>query len=244
MGTFVLQQNFKTVSSSSDHKLNNPVWYSLSETHEAVAINYEGIKFYQPDYCPFGGFDKSAAISAYLDEYAAMLDDFYIIGEKPEISDQLQIQKEVVCLQMIIDKPIAIEKSDGINELGKDYAEAVFELVNMVQPGYIKRKTILLGNYYGIFKNDELVAVTGERMKMNNYTEVSAVCTLPGHTGKGYASQLLAHTVDKIFSENKTPYLHVAETNTGASKLYEKLGFTIRRKISAWNIVKQSNYQH
>lgn len=72
---------------------------------------------------------------------------------------------------------------------------------------------------------------------MNQYTEVSAVVTHPEHTGKGYAKQLTAYTSNKIFSENKIPYLHVADTNIGAIKLYEKLGYEVRRKISFWNFV-------
>jgi predicted GNAT family acetyltransferase len=112
------------------------------------------------------------------------------------------------------------------------------QLVNLVQPGYFRRKTSLLGDYFGIFKNKELIAVTGERMQMDNYIEVSAVVTHPEHTGKGYAKQLVAYTVNNIFNKNKTPYLHVAETNTGAIKLYEKLGFITRRKISFWNLIK------
>jgi hypothetical protein len=30
-------------------KLNNPGWYSLSETHEGFAVDYNDIKFYHPD---------------------------------------------------------------------------------------------------------------------------------------------------------------------------------------------------
>ena len=110
----------------------------------------------------------------------------------------------------------------------------MFRLVKLVQPGYFKSKTSHLGSYYGIFKNDELVAVTGERMKMSSFTEVSAVVTHPDHTGKGYAKQLVAHTANKLFSANKIPFLHVAETNVGAIKLYEKLGFRTRRKIKIY----------
>lgn len=74
-------------------------------------------------------------------------------------------------------------------------------------------------------------------MKMNNYIEVSAVITHPLHAGNGYAKQLVAHTVNNIFNRNKTPSLHVSETNTGAIKLYKKLGFVTRRKISFWNLI-------
>ncbi len=149
------------------------------------------------------------------------------------------MKKELVCLQMIIDNKIDSAAIDEIKKLDGEYSDALYNLVNLVQPGYFKRKTELLGDYYGILKNDQLVAVTGERMKMHDYTEVSAVVTHPDHTGKGYAKQLVAYTVNKIFNENKTPCLHVAEINTGAIKLYEKLGFKTRRKISFWNIIKE-----
>ena len=97
----------------------------------------------------------------------------------------------------------------------------------------------MLGDYFGIFKNGDLIAVTGERMKMNDFVEVSAIVTHPDHTGQGYAKQLIAHTVNNIFSQNRMPYLHVLENNTGAIKLYEKLGFTTRRKMSFWDITKK-----
>jgi predicted GNAT family acetyltransferase len=108
----------------------------------------------------------------------------------------------------------------------------------LVQPGYFKKDTNLLGHYYGIFKNGQLIAASGERMKMNDYTEVSAIVTHPLHTGNGYATQLIAHTVNNILDENKMPYLHVAATNTGAIQLYQKLGFVTRRKMSFWNIIR------
>ncbi len=100
-----------------------------------------------------------------------------------------------------------------------------------------RKKTALLGNYYGIFKDQQLIAVTGERMQMDDMIEVSAVVTHPDHTGKGYASQLIAHAVNQIFDRGKLPFLHVASTNTGAIKLYEKLGFNTRKKISFWNLI-------
>ena len=219
-------------------KLDNPVWHSLSESHQNFAVDYTNIKFYHPDYCPFGGFGKNENISKFINEYSAMVDNFFVVGEKPELSDQLKLKKELVCLQMVISDRIDLEIKEQVIQLASVHTDTLFQLVNLVQPGYFKRRTALLGDYFGIFKNDELIAVTGERMKMNDFVEVSAIVTHPKHTGQGYAKQLIAHTVNNIFNQNKIPFLHVVENNTGAIKLYEKLGFTTRRKISFWNITK------
>ena len=222
-----------------DKKLDNPVWFSLSETHQSFAVEYGSVKFYHPDYCPFGGFEKGNAIAKSIDGYSEMVDSFFIVGEKPELSNILKLNKELVCLQMIVCNPIDIAINDPIVKLTDEHIDALYELVNFVQPGYFKKKTSLLGNYYGIFKNEELVSVTGERMQMNDFVEVSAVVTHPNHTGKGYAKQLVVQTVNEIFKQNKIPFLHVIEDNKGAIQLYEKLGFSTRRKISFWNITQQ-----
>lgn len=226
---------------TEEKKLDNPVWYSLNEIHQNFEIEYDGVKFYYPDYCPFGGFINPDRTLVSIDKYLELCDNFYVVGSKPSFSDNLKINRELVCNQMLLDTSINIERSEKITEFQDNHKDDLFGLVNLVQPGYFKKKTSQLGSYYGIYKNGNLVAVTGERMKMNSYTEVSAVVTHPEHTGKGYAKQLIAHTANKILSENKIPYLHVADTNIGAIKLYEKLGFWTRRKISFWNLMTNDN---
>lgn len=221
------------------HKLDNPIWYSVSETHKNFGIDFGTIKFYHPDYCPFGGFIALENIENAISEYAKLVNNFYIIGQKPNVPDNLKIDHELICLQMIIHDKIETIFEDQIVKLGEEHLDDLLELVRIVYPDYFKKKTSTLGNYYGIYKGTQLVAVTGERMQMDEYTEVSAVITHLEYTGKGYAKQLVAHTVNAIFEQNKTPFLHVAESNTGAIKLYEKLGFQTRTKISVWNIVQK-----
>jgi GNAT superfamily N-acetyltransferase len=219
------------------NKLDNPVWHSLNESHKDFALEFEGFKFYSPEICAFGGYIDVQGAEKVLDQYAALTDSFYVVGEQPEFGKKLVLNKNLVCLQMLLEKPIALEVTEEILELkSQKQKKELFNLVNLVQPGYFKEKTAELGQYFGVYKNGELVAVTGERMKMNKFTEVSAVVTHPAHTGKGYAKQLIKHTCEKIFKEDKLPHLHVAETNIAAIKLYEKLGFTTRRKISFWNL--------
>ncbi|RWW99597.1 GNAT family N-acetyltransferase [Flavobacterium cerinum] len=222
---------------TDSHKLDNPVWHSLSETHNKFVIDHNGIKFYNPEYCSFGGVGGNYTAEA-INEYAELTNNFFIVGEKPDLPNGLQIKNEVICLQMVIDKPIDTSISNEIVLLTPSHTEALYQLVNLVQPGYFMMKTALMGNYYGIFEKGVLIAVTGERMQMDAFVEISAVITHPDHTGKGYAKQLVAHAVNTVFKQKKIPYLHVVKSNIGAIKLYEKLGFITKREISFWNIVK------
>ncbi len=224
-------------NSKKYYKLDNPVWYSLLEIHQEMCVDYGEIKFYNPEYCSFGGFQNKDNYSEKIDLYSKITNNFYLVGEKPKISNKLKINKELVCLQMVCDSKIDLEITENIIALNNNHSNELFNLINLVQPGYFKEKTHLLGNYFGIFKNKKLVAVTGERMKMNDFTEISAVVTHPDYLGNGFAKQLVAFTVNYNLKLGKIAYLHVLENNIGAINLYEKLGFKTRRKISFWNII-------
>ena len=223
---------------NSQFKLDNPVWYSLSETQHQIAIDLDQLKCYHPDYCPFVAATDSNSVAVQLQQYAQLVDNFYLVGEKPVLPANLVFVKELVCLQMVIEHRIDVVFTMPIISLNKEYVPELFELVNLVQPGYFKSKTVQLGAYRGIFNDGQLVAVAGERMKMESFVEVSAIVTHPDHTGRGYAKQLTAHTANDIISQGKIPFLHVAADNLRAIKLYESLGFRTRRKISFWNMLK------
>lgn len=223
-------------------KLDNPAWYSLTETHINFVIDNDDIKFYNPDCCPFGGALNNDNTESGIAGYSSLAESFFVIGNKPLIDHKVRIESELVCYQMILDERIDIDITENIIELEtEDHQDDLFRLVNLVQPGYFKTKTAELGSYYGIYKDNQLIAATGERMKMDGYTELSAIVTHPEHTGKGYAKQLIVHASNKIFDESKIPYLHVADANFNAIRLYEKLGFHTRRKISFWRLLSNKD---
>lgn len=219
-----------------EKKLDNPVWYSLTETHKKQALDFGEMKFYDPEYCSFGGFEEVENTAFALVEYSKLASSFFVFGAKPILPNNLNLKNELVCLQMIINSKIEKNFQEEIVALNETHLDDLLGLVKIVYPEYFKQKTASLGDYFGIYKNNQLVAVTGERMRMDGFIEVSAVITHPDHTGKGYAKQLVTHVVNAIFDKNNTPFLHVSEANFGAVKLYEKLGFRTRRKISIWNI--------
>lgn len=225
-----------------EYKLHNPVWHSLNEVHKNYGVDCEGIKFYLPEYCRFGGSIEGVDSMQGLNEYSNLINNFYMVGNKPNFSNLLRINKQIFCNQMILKEVVDVQIEEDILELKSAIQQSdLFDLVNLVQPGYFVERTFELGQYFGIYKNGELVAVTGERMKMNNYTEVSAIVTHIKYRRKGYAKQLINYTTRKILDENKTPYLHVSALNIGAIKLYETLGFETRRKITFWNLTTEKN---
>jgi predicted GNAT family acetyltransferase len=102
------------------------------------------------------------------------------------------------------------------------------ELASLTKPGPFGRRTHELGTYLGIRSEGKLVAMAGERLKVPGYTEVSAVCTHPEHTGKGYARVLMTEMMQCIRDRGETPFLHVRRDNRRAVELYERLGFRTR----------------
>src|SRR5215472_10180404 len=98
----------------SDRKLDNPVWHSLNETHKEFSLTYADLKCYRPDICPFGGYNNNYNISKHIIEYAKLADNFFIVGEKPGFSIDMVPEKELVCLQMIIDHKIDLDIQEEI----------------------------------------------------------------------------------------------------------------------------------
>jgi len=71
--------------------------------------------------------------------------------------------------------------------------------------------------------------MSGERLKVPGHTEVSAVCTHPEYTGKGYAGILMTEGMKRIRDRGETPFLHVRQDNVRAVEIYKRLGFRVRK---------------
>ena len=49
-----------------------------------------------------------------------------------------------------------------------------------------------MGSYYGVRScNGELLAMGGERLQLDGYSEISALCTHPSFRGQGFAASLI-----------------------------------------------------
>jgi len=134
--------------------------------------------------------------------------------------------------QMIIDPDqlVAVKPVTSRLLVAADVPQ-MLELVEVTRPGPFRAATVELGRYYGHFEDARLVAMAGERLQLDGFTEVSAVCTHPDVRGQGLASGLSHHVASGILQEGRRPFLHVAATNDRARRVYEALGFRQRRLV-------------
>ena len=219
-----------------EEQLKNPVWYSLNETHKKFVEEYDGVQFYKPEVCTFGSFFDETKTAKASNQYLKTTDHFFFVSENqtPIIDDdKVFLEKKIDGCQMVLNKLTDVEISEDIVLLGHEFIDEIYDLIWLVMPGYYRKRTYEMGNYFGIFKEGKLVSITGQRMQTNQFIEVSAVVTHPEYTRKGLAKQLIAHTTKEILKENKTPILHTNKGNL-AIPLYEKLGFELTRDMNWW----------
>lgn len=220
------------------HKLDNPVWYALTEAHQDFAIGSNKLKRYQKMISPFLAFNEHEInVFEELEELIEKDEIFYIINDLPPLPSNYIIEKKIICPQMICNEPAEVSLPDiFVRQLNDQDDDKILALINEVFPGFYVRGTRLMGDYYGIFDNERLVSISGERLKMDGLTEISAVVTHPRYAGRKYAQKLVMHLVNKNREDGITPFLHTEDTNQRAIRMYEHLGFVTRRNIDVWKI--------
>ena len=224
-----------------EDKLKNPVWYSLNETHKKFAIQFDGVQFYNPDINNFGAFFNTNKTKEASKRYSEIAKKFFFVSENqtPLFDDRkLVLEKKINGCQMVLDKLIDVHITEKIVLLTKENIDEVYDLIWLVMPGFYQKKGFEMGNFYGIFKDNKLIAISGQRMQTDSFIEVSSVVTHPDYTRRGFAKQLIHHTTKEILKENKLPILHTNKGNP-AIELYQNLGFKNSRDMNWWLYCKK-----
>jgi predicted GNAT family acetyltransferase len=133
--------------------------------------------------------------------------------------------------QMVLAEMRSYASSVPIVELDTKDIPDMLALVEATHPGPFGARTIELGRYIGVRRQGMLVAMAGERMRLEGFTEISAVCVHPSCRGQGLAAELISVLVRSIASRTDTSFLHVFSSNRPAIDLYRKLGFVLRRRL-------------
>lgn len=212
--------------------LENPVYNSLLSGDKHLSLGNEQVRYFDEEVSPFAGFaeDNKHGFSELYDLLPQGRRILYAIPSRIQEPKGWQLQHEIKGLQFVYEGSKKNEDEFlNILPLGEEHVDEMIELVKLTKPGPFGKRTINFGSYHGIFDQNKLVAMTGQRMHVGNYTELSAVCTHPDHLGKGYASSLMKHQLQIILNNGQQPFLHVRDDNDRAIAVYERLGFKVSR---------------
>ena len=218
-----------------EHNLDNPAWNALISGNSNLAFGDDQVRYFDKDVSPFAAFaEYSGKNFAQLFEITPP-DSYTLFVSPTEISipSPWTLLHTIHGLQMVYNgSAMPKEQHSVLLPLGEEHIAQMIELTKLTNPGPFAQRTIDFGHYRGIFQDGQLVAMAGQRLHPFNYAEVSAVCTRPGYTGRGYARQLLLQQVSRILSAGEIPFLHVKHDNYRAIKVYKGIGFEPR--IEVW----------
>ncbi|HJU09172.1 MAG TPA: GNAT family N-acetyltransferase, partial [Rhodanobacteraceae bacterium] len=157
-----------------------------------------------------------------------------LLGVLPKLSDAWRLETFKPLAQMIREEPLEVIDGPEIIQLNETHRADVLALTALVYPHYFRSRTMELGRYFGIYQDGRLAAMIGERLGTDSHTEMSAICTHPDFTGRGYARRLTAFLTNDTLARGRTPFLHVSYENPHAKSLYERMGYRLRRDIPFW----------
>ncbi|HEX3637462.1 MAG TPA: GNAT family N-acetyltransferase [Paraburkholderia sp.] len=211
--------------------LDRPIWAALTTKQAHLGQGDALARRYHPDVAPFAAL-ASETPAAYRTLRQLLRPHEQVVLQSAEPLgpvDGLQATYLGVIHQMIAPHREAGGTDDpGVIRLGNAEANEMLDLVQKTKPGPFGKRTCEMGNYIGIRDGGRLIAMAGERMRVDGYVEISAVCVDEDYRGKGLAGRLVKALRREIEQRGETPFLHVFSDNISAIRLYERLGFRLR----------------
>lgn len=216
------------------HPLDCAVWSALTGRQSHLALARGGARRFDPAYGVFAAVEEQSAgnLAGLGALIAAHGDVAFLEAAPPTEAPGAAIVSQDLGVQMTAARLTPAREPDfEMVPLTDADAPQMLALAALTQPGPFFERTHQLGDFFGVKADGRLVAMAGERMKPDGYTEVSGVCTHPDHRGRGYAGALMRRVAGRILDRGETPFLHAYASNRGAIALYETLGFTVRREV-------------
>jgi GNAT superfamily N-acetyltransferase len=214
--------------------LANPIWSALTTNQAALAVGTAEARRFPDDIGPLSGMrDENAAGWAALEPLAGTGFVVLFLREPPRLPAGWTLLRGGPLVQMVADEPepVATAPPAGValRVLTAADAPVMVALAKLTEPGPFRLRTMELGTFFGIFEDERLLAMAGKRLHLPGYVEVSGVCTHPDARGRGYARLLMSCVMEEILGAGATPFLHAFAGNHNALRVYEDLGFSLRR---------------
>ncbi|HYD28487.1 GNAT family N-acetyltransferase [Brevundimonas sp.] len=225
-----------------NHPLDRPVWSALATRLAPVSIRAEhgdgaAVRL-DPDIGVFAAAaDTSSDSRAALDELCRRYPGAGLV--EPEgtliaaVLPDLPAVSRAACVQMTAAALTPGEPGDlDVLTLSDADAEEMLALATLTRPGPFRKGTLRLGGFVGVRREGRLIAMAGERMKVDGFSELSGVCTHPDFRGQGLAGALSRIVVGRILERGEQAFLHAYAEHAATIAFYEGLGFRVRRRVT------------
>ncbi|MEU2775732.1 GNAT family N-acetyltransferase [Streptomyces sp. NPDC007162] len=218
---------------NAPHVLDNPALASLTGPHAHFAERRGRVLRYPVDVSPWLALPDrpEAADWADLAALAGPGAEVGVPGYRGELPAGWELTMNIAGVQLV-DEGMETAPEPAAVRLGPADVPEMLDLIARTRPGPFLPRTIEMGTYLGIRREGRLIAMAGERLHPPGWTEISAVCTDPAHRGEGLATRLIRAVAHGIRERGETPFLHTGADNTTAVRLYESLGFRLRRRTA------------
>lgn len=217
-------------SPTAPHVLDNAAWAALTGPHAHLAERVGRAARYPTDVSPFTALADPADPRSW-DDLAALVGPGVVtpVTAVQAVPNGWTTERSGDGVQLTA-TALHSEPAPEAVRLGPADVPEILGLIALTRPGPFLPRTVELGTYLGIREGGRLIALAGERLRPPGWTEISAVCTHPDHRGRGLATRLVRAVAAGIRERGDTPFLHAAADNTNAIRLYESIGFTLRRR--------------
>jgi ribosomal protein S18 acetylase RimI-like enzyme len=227
--------------STDEALLDNPVYAALSRTHARFAQVRGRARRYPVDVAPFVALPSQPSAQDWQDAAALFAPGTYaaVLYDGAEVPGGWQVIRAFDAVQMVGERVTGRVCPEAIS-LGPTDVPEMLGLVADTEPGPFLERTVELGDYRGIRRDGMLVAMAGERLRFDGWTEISSVCTMETYRRQGLASRLVGSLIAGMMCRGDRPFLHVLRTNVSAIRLYQQLGFRERRSATITVITPDS----
>lgn len=214
------------------HPLDNPVLAGLTGPHARFAERRGRVLGYRPEVSVWLALPDEPDARDWADAVPLVGGDgtAVLAGTHALPPDGWEVTFQVDGVQLVDESVTAVPDEEAV-VLGAADVPQMLDLVERTRPGPFRPRTIELGTYLGIRHGGELVAMAGERMRPPGWTEISAVCTAPEFRGQGLGARLILAVAAGIKARGDEVFLQAAGDNENALRLYEALGFRLRRRM-------------
>lgn len=228
-----------------DRQLENPAWHALASAHADVAeVSANGLAARYPRHMsPFCAIEASSPQSWDGLLELAGVGRAVVFAQVAELEwtppDWTQVFHEIGTQYVCVDPPsLASMGADdlAIEELDAAATDEMLKLTELTKPGPFLPRTHEMGRYIGVRNGDRLVAMAGERLRSDDFHEISAVCVHPDARRQGLAAKLTTILAHDIRDKGKAAMLHVRDGNDAAHAVYKGIGFNPQSDMafSAW----------